>query len=280
VTAHHREPKAAVPAAFKRPGLLPVGTGHRLVALRPGSDAEPRRHAIMLDRRTATRIATVLAAGALTVLGTATPGTAAGRGPEIPVVKVSSDSTGIHGPDVMRRESRLSTRPRRCPATDSMAIVRLDDGVSYDEILGYLASGDLPDVFANVSGKGGIAHAREHNGGRWTTTLTIGNYLYVDDAACLLPPFQVARERQHAPRPTEDGTVLYANGTFLLPAGFGSGPWRLHNGDTMSHGLGIIHVAPGRTRSEVSRAMADGERPAWLEPQGTVNILGLARPRG
>jgi hypothetical protein len=234
----------------------------------------------MLHRRTATRIATVLAAGALTVLGTATPGLGAGRGPEIPVVEVSSDSTGIHGPDVIAPGVTTFHTASSLPGTDSMAIVRLDDGVSYDEILGYLASGDLPDVFANVSGKGGIAHAREHNGGRWTTTLTIGNYLYVDDEAGLVQPFQVTGERQHAPRPTDDGTVLFANGTFLLPAGFGSGPWRLHNGDTMSHGLGIIHVAPGRTRSEVSRAMADGERPAWLEPQGTVNILGLARPRG
>jgi hypothetical protein len=152
--------------------------------------------------------------------------------------------------------------------------VRLNDGVTYDQIYGYLGNGDLASVFQHVTGKSGIAHSGPHNGGSWTATLTRGDYLFVDDEAGLVAPFQVSGPRTRTPRPDDSGTVKFENGTFRLPANFGDGRWRFHNGDTLQHGLGLVHVAPGHPRAEVSAAIANHQTPDWVEPQGTLNILG------
>jgi hypothetical protein len=190
------------------------------------------------------------------------------------VVELTVDSTAIHGPDWLPPGVTTFHSSSTHPGTDSMAVVRLNDGVTYDEIYAYLAAGDLASVFQHVSGHGGIAHGGPHNGSRWTTTLTRGNYLFADDEAHLVAPFTVGGHRQHAQRPESAGKIRFAHGTFRLPRQFGAGTWQLVNHDRIQHELGFLHVAPGHTQGDVEKALAAGDQPAWITPEGTVNAIG------
>jgi hypothetical protein len=233
----------------------------------------------LTDIRTNRRhmLAAALAVALATSAGGASAASARGEGHHdsaIPVVSVSVDSQAIHGPDRLRPGITTFHTSSTHPGTDSLAVVRLNNGVTYAQIFDYLAAGDLGAVFAHVSGRGGIAHGGPTNGSRWTTNLTRGRYLYVDDEANLFAELRVAGERQHAHAPRSDGTILFADGTFTLPRDFGSGTWRLHNTDPIQHELGLVRINGGHTRLDVQRVLAAGTHPGWLEPQGTVNLIG------
>ena len=189
-------------------------------------------------------------------------------------VQITVDADGVHGPGLLSPGVTHFHTSSSLPGTDSIAVVRLNDGVSYDEIFGYLSVGDLGSVFQHVTGKSGLAHAGVHNGGEWTSILTAGNYLYVDDEHGLVAPFQVAGARTKTPRPADRGAVEFINGTFRIPSTFGDGTWRFHNGDTMQHGLGFVYVEPGHSDSEIFAAVANGDHPSWMRADGTLNILG------
>jgi hypothetical protein len=223
--------------------------------------------------RTLLTSSTIMAA-AFALVVPATTASASAQPSTSATVEITVDGAGIHAPQTLPPGVTTFHTSSTVPGVDSMAAVRLNDGVSYDRIYGYLRDGDLASVFQHVTGEGGIAHSGPHNGGRWTTTLTRGDYLFVDDEAGLVAPFQVRGPRTHAKRPDDSGTVKFENGTFRLPADFGDGTWRFKNGDTLQHGLGLVHVAPGHSRAEVSAAIANHETPDWVEPQGTLNILG------
>jgi hypothetical protein len=191
-----------------------------------------------------------------------------------PVVEVTVDSAAIHGPDWLPPGVTTFHSSSSHPGTDSIAVVRLDDGVTYKQIYAYLAAGDLASVFQHVSGHGGIAHGGPHNGTRWTTTLTRGDYLFADDEAHLVAPFTVSGPRQHAQRPTAAGKIRFAHGTFRVPRQFGDGTWQLVNHDRIQHELGLLHVAPDYTQADVEKALAAGDQPEWITPVGTVNAIG------
>jgi hypothetical protein len=87
----------------------------------------------------------------------------------------------------------------------------------------------------------------------------------------------VTGHRLHARAPRSDGTILFHDGTFSLPRNFGSGTWRLHNADPIEHELGLVRIGGGHTRSDVEQVLADGTHPNWLEPQGTVNLIGTGK---
>jgi hypothetical protein len=191
-----------------------------------------------------------------------------------PVVELTVDSAAIHGPDWLPPGVTTFDSTSSHPGTDSMAVVRLNDGVTYDQIYGYLAVGDLGSVFRHVSGYGGIAHGGTHNGSRWTATLTPGYYLFADDEAHLVAPFTVSGPRQKAQQPKAAGKIRFIDGTFQVPQRFGDGTWQLVNHDRIQHELGFLHVAPGYTQADVENALARGEQPAWITPVGTVNAIG------
>jgi hypothetical protein len=207
------------------------------------------------------------------VLGTAGRSEAE-KTPRIPVVEVTVDAEAIHGPSTVAPGVTTFHTTSTHPGTDSLATVRLDDDATYDQILGYLADGDLAAVFQHVSGTGGIAHGGVHNGSRWTTDLTPGNYLFADDEVGLVAPFQVTGRRQDAKRPHDDGKVIFDGGTFRLPKRFGDGTWELVNHDTIQHELGLLRVAAGHSQAEVEQAIAAGDEPTWITPVGTINALG------
>jgi hypothetical protein len=231
-------------------------------------------HAI--SRRSTRR--SLLAAGMTAIAATAAVALAvpsqAATPADPPVVYITVDDAGIHAPDTLQPGVTTIHSTSTLDGTDSMAAVRLNDGVSYDEIFGYLAVGDLGSVFQHVSGKGGIAHGGPTNGSSWTTTLTAGNYLWADDEHGLAVPFQVTGTPQRARPPAVTGTVHFSDGGFRLPAGFGNGTWRLHNGDTIQHEIGLVHIDPGHSRDEVMAAILSGNHPTWAQPQGTVNAIG------
>jgi hypothetical protein len=197
--------------------------------------------------------------------------------PRIPVVEVTVDSSAITGPATLRPGYTTFHTTSTHPGTDSLAVVRLHQGVSYAQIFRYLRHGNLPAVFRHVAGKGGIAHGGPHNGRRWTTYLHPGRHLFVDDEANLFAKFRVTGRATSAPRPHTNGTVQFRDGAFTLPRHFNDGNWRLHNGDTMQHELGLVRILRHHTRADVVRVLRAGTHPTWLEAQATVNLVGPGR---
>ncbi|MEY2422184.1 MAG: hypothetical protein QOI95_2251 [Acidimicrobiaceae bacterium] len=224
-----------------------------------------------IKRLTALSAAFALTAGAL--LGLAERSDAK-TNPAPPVVEVTVDAQAIHGPGSLPAGVTTFHTVSTHPGTDSLAVVRLDDDVTYDQIFGYLAVGDLGSVFQHVAGKGGVAHGGPHNGSAWTTELTPGNYLFADDEVNLVAPFEVTGDRQPAKKPSDDGKVIFEHGTFKLPKKFGSGTWELVNHDNIQHELGLLEIAPGHTQAEVEQAVANGDEPPFVTAVGTINAIG------
>jgi hypothetical protein len=213
----------------------------------------------------------------LSALPTSAHGASTHPRARIPVVEVKVDSTSITGPSRLRPGFTTFHTTSTHPGTDSLAVVRLDGGVSYAQIFRYLARGDLASVFQHVSGEGGIAHGGPHNGRRWTADLRGGRYLFVDDEANLFAKLRVTGERHHTVRPRSEGTITFEHGAFTLPTSFGAGTWRLRNHDTIQHELGLVRIRGGHSRADVRRVLAEGTHPRWLDPQGTVNLIGPRR---
>jgi hypothetical protein len=212
-------------------------------------------------------------------LGVAAPGQAASLEgePGIPVVEVTVDSTHITAPTVLSPGFTTFHSISTHPGTDSMAVVRLNRGVTYQQIFRYARHGNLAAIFRHVTGKGGIAYGGPHNGRSWTTNLHRGRHLFVDDEANLFAKLQVTGHRHSAPRPHTDGTITFHNSTFTLPRPFHDGTWRLHNDDTIQHEIGLVRIHGGHTRADVEHVLATGTHPSWLEPQATVNLVGPRR---
>jgi hypothetical protein len=238
------------------------------------STSPAHRLRIMLSTAT---LACAASLGGVAAPSQADPAQHGQHGQRFPVVEVTVSSTLISAPTRLSPGFTTFHTTSTHPGTDSLAVVRLHNGVSYAQIFRYLQHGNLAAVFRHVTGKGGIAHGGPHNGRSWTTNLHRGRHLFVDDEANLFAKFRVTGKRHHSPRPDADGTIRFDNGTFSLPRPFTSGVWRLHNDDTIQHEIGLVRILGGHTRADVKRVLAAGTHPSWLEPQATVNLVGPRR---
>ncbi len=98
-------------------------------------------------------------------------------------VAVSVDRSGIHAPSVVRPGVTTFTVSSRTGKTQTMQVARLNPGVTSAKIRRDLVAGNLAAIFREVSGGGGLSHIGRFTGRAWTTLLTPGNYLLVDDRA-------------------------------------------------------------------------------------------------
>jgi hypothetical protein len=215
-------------------------------------------------------------------LGVAAPGQAASLEgePGIPVVEVTVDSTHITAPTVLSPGFTTFHSISTHPGTDSMAVVRLNRGVTYQQIFRYARHGNLAAIFRHVTGKGGIAYGGPHNGRSWTTNLHRGRHLFVDDEANLFAKLQVTGHRHSAPRPHTDGTITFHNSTFTLPRPFHDGTWRLHNDDTIQHEIGLVRIHGGHTRADVEHVLATGTHPSCSNRRQPSTSSGRAETLG
>ncbi|MEA2169714.1 MAG: hypothetical protein QOF76_3014 [Solirubrobacteraceae bacterium] len=222
----------------------------------------------MSPRKTITIAALTTAAVAGTI---AAP---AGARSPIPEVNVTVDRAGVHAPREIPPGITRFTTVSHTGGIQSLLIARLNPGVSYGQLQKYMSKGDFPSVFKNVTGKGGISHAGTHTDHGWTTDLTPGRYILVDDENGGAAPIRVRGVRGEAKAPHAKGAVRFRNGRFHLPRGFGDGTWKIVNRDSLAHEIGFVHVAPGHSRAEVLAAVRSGKHPAWTRPDATYNVLG------
>jgi hypothetical protein len=222
------------------------------------------------NRRVIAVAATMLLCLTAVVAAAASASTAA------PVVHVRVDQAGIHAPPTLRPGVTTFAFSVK-PGTDqsgSLQLVRLNPGVTYPQVVKYMTSGNLPEIFKTVSGNGGVSHSGIRAGVSWTASLKAGRYMLVDDEAHLIAPIVVQGTPRVNAAPQASGTVSLTSRGAVLPRSFGDGTWKFVNDDSISHEFALIEIKGGHSRAQALAALASGKHPAWLPPVGTLNALG------
>jgi hypothetical protein len=197
---------------------------------------------------------------------------AAGASPA-PPVRVTVDAGGIHAPVQLRPGLTTFQVTSDTAGVSSLQVARLNRGVSYRQVAHDARTG-LAAVFPDVTGKGGLSHIGLSAGRRWTTRLSPGRYLFVDDESNLFAPFVVRGPARHFHAPHDTGTVFYRPGGIELPKRFGDGTWRFVNRDKIAHAVGLVRISGKHSRAQALRAAATDHKLPWLTAAGTLNALG------
>jgi hypothetical protein len=213
---------------------------------------------------------------ALTCLCVAADLGSAAASVESRIVGVHVNRSGIRAPKSIRPGvvTFRFTVARGTDESRALRLVRLNPGVSYEQIAKYMRAGDVPALLSHVTGYGGVSHSGIDIDREWTTRLSRGDYLLVDDEAGLASPLTVsgAPIAGHAPRAR--GTVALTRRGPALPKEFGDGTWRFVNRDSIAHEFALIKIVGHHSRSEVMKTVMSGKHPAWAPPVGTLNALG------
>lgn len=158
-------------------------------------------------------------------------------------------------------------------------LLRLNDGVTMDDLGAALATEDVGALFAVSTPEGGVGvQAPDTTSSAVTVDLTPGNYVLAcfitdDDgvphlAKGMLQPFEVTGT-DDADLPAAEGTIVGTDFAFELPADFdGDGTFRFENRGEQVHEVNVIALPPeaaGITREQVLAALTGEAGPPPFE---------------
>src|SRR6266487_285641 len=178
-----------------------------------------------------------------------------------------------------------------------LQIVRINDGVSYDQFYTALKDSfqknDLK-VFSMVTFFGGANALKPGQSQEVILNLTQGNYVAVCviSGADNVPHFMKGMITQftvsgaattQVQPPKEDGTILLKDFSFVLPQSLPSGPVTLKvtNQGPQAHEMDIVKLTQGKTIEDLKKllnspsASQEGPPPSWIEDAGGMAGLQL-----
>lgn len=166
-------------------------------------------------------------------------------------------------------------------------IMRLHDGVTYDQFAAALRQGEGP-ALALIDFEGGVNTIAPGATASAYSNLTSGNYAllcFVQGAdgvphlaKGMVMPFQVNGPNLPPRAPETSGSVGLHSYGFDLPAGFGQGTYKVINNADEAHELAILKVAPGKTAQDVMAFLTAGTPPSGPPPFADAGGVGALSP--
>jgi len=170
-----------------------------------------------------------------------------------------------------------------------LTLVRVDDGVAPADVEAGLRSGD-PSVLARTTAVGGPNGVPAGGTGTATATLTAGSYVMV----CHIPSPQDGTAHAEkgmvgsftvegaaadpAATPQARGTITITSGGYEVPAGLGSGSYRVDNQLDQPAEAAMVRLRQGATAADVM-AFLGGEAPPGPPPFISAGGVTTLAPR-
>ena len=215
-----------------------------------------------MPTRRVTRAITSLAALALTGGLAACTSASASTSATEHVVELTAVDYSYQMPSMAPLRAGLETIRLHNAGTQppQAAIVRLHDGVTYDQFQAALRQGEGP-ALALIDFEGGVNTIDPGTTAPAYSKLTAGNYAvlcFVQGAdhvphlaKGMVMPFEVSGPNHKARTPETQGSVGLHNYGFTLPSEFGHGTYAVTNTGDEPHELALLKVAPGKTTDDV-----------------------------
>ena len=165
-----------------------------------------------------------------------------------------------------------------------LALLRIDDGVSFDQVMAAAAQAANGDPQAQlafdalVAPAGGVEMLDPGATASFTVDLTTGDYVAIDFNSAAdgdVARFSVAGAPSSGIVPAADVTVTAVDFGYQMPSTVPAGKttFAFVNGGTENHEFGLVRLDPGYTLQDVLARIGDGAPPSWVHPvPGMPNI--------
>lgn len=185
---------------------------------------------------------------------------------EIPTVTVEVTADGISVPAEVPSGVVSFVMQNTSGAAGSPEIVRLNDGVTMDQLNEALASGDDMAALTLVSLQGGPSASVDN---KVTYNLTPGNYvaaLFPENGPPVMQPF-TSGAASGAVAPSADVSAQLVDFQFIIPDEIKAGPqvWQIENNGEQWHEMGILKFNEGATMDDLM-AMLQSEEASGPPP--------------
>jgi hypothetical protein len=234
-----------------------------------------------------TVVGLILGSVAVVTLATATSNYAIGT-PSTPtapvakarVVQVTGEDFKFDAPDVIPAGLTEFRFLNKGPALHHMALLKLTDGKTVDDLVGALAKpGPLPSWAKELGGPNASAPGEEANA---TLTLEPGNYAFICFVDIGGPPHftkgmvkplrVVPATGSSGPKPKADVTVTLFDYNFKLSSSVlaGKRTIRVHNTGPQPHEVQLVQLPPGGSLGDFMKWMEKMEGPPPGKPLGGI----------
>lgn len=196
----------------------------------------------------------------------ATPAPATPAAVEIPTVTVEVTANGIAVPAEVPSGIVAFAVQNNSGSQGSPEIVRLNDGVTVDQLNEALASGDDMAALALVSLQGAPSASVDN---KVTYNLAAGTYvaaLFPENGPPMVQPF-TSGAASGAAAPSADVSAQLVDFQFIIPDEIKAGPqvWQIENNGEQWHEMGILKFNEGATMDDLM-AMLQSEEASGPPP--------------